>query len=97
MQYGAWLRGEPSRRGSFALPKLVTGGVPENRKVAAGGGTEKGVAKAQIPENHTEVGRAYVEKLIGREDNPNALGESTPVFSDQSEEVLYGKERGVRE
>lgn len=97
MQYGAWLRGEPSRRGSFELPKLVTGGAPENGKVAAGGGTEKGVAKAQILENHTEVGRAYVEKLIGREDNPNALGESTLVFSDQSEEVLYGKERGVRE
>lgn len=38
-----------------------------------------------------------MEKLIGREDNPNALGESTLVFSDQSEEVLYGKERGVRE
>ena len=40
MQYGAWLRGEPSKRGGYEVMKLVMCGAPPNEKVASGGGIE---------------------------------------------------------
>ena len=40
MQYGAWLRGEPSKRGGYEVMKPVMCGAPPNEKVASSGGIE---------------------------------------------------------
>ena len=93
LQYGAWLRGEPSRRGGYEVLKPIVRGDPPNGKAASGGGTEQIVATAQIPEPQTEIGRAYVEKMTGRGNTPLTSGESKGG-SDQAEDVLHenGKE-----
>ena len=61
-QYGAWLRGKPSRKGGYALSKSVAQASP-NGNVVSGGETRQAVITAQVPEVQTEIGRAYVEKL----------------------------------
>ena len=93
LQYGAWLRGEPSRRGGYEVLKPVLR-APPNGNVDSSGGTEQVVATTQAPELQTEISRTYVEKPTGRGDTPSASEESKHGFSDQEEGVLHenGKE-----
>ena len=74
MQYGAWLRGEPSRRGGYEISKPVMRASP-NENVDSGDETRQAVITTQVPEVQTKIGRAYVEKLTEQGANPSASGE----------------------
>ena len=93
MQYGAWLRGEPSRRGGYEISKPVMRASP-NGNVDSGDETRQAVITAQVPEVQMEIRRAYVEKLIEQGANPSASGEPKLGLAIQAESVLHenGKE-----
>ena len=74
LQYGAWLRGEPSQRGGYEISKPVMRASP-NGNVDSGDEARQAVITAQVPEVQTEIGRAYVEKLTEQGANPSASGE----------------------
>ena len=87
-QYGAWLRGKPSRKGGYALSKSVAQASP-NGNVVSGGETRQAVITAQVPEVQTEIGRAYVEKLTEQGANPSASGEPKLGRAVQSKSGLH--------
>ena len=93
LQYGAWLRGEPSRRGGYEVLKPVTRAQP-NENMVSGGGTRQAVVRAQVLEAQAETGRAYMEKLTEQGALPSASGESKLGSAVQAEGVLHknGKE-----
>ena len=65
-----------------------------NGNVDSGDKTRQAVITAQVPEVQTEIGRAYVEKLIEQGANPSASGEPKLGLAVQTESVLHenGKE-----
>ena len=93
MQYGPWLRGEPSRKGVAELEKQSNG--PIRGKVLTGGGASEKVAvmaeQAKASEKSCEGSRAYVAMRRDQREEIENLEKATHEASCQTAKDLHEK------
>ena len=92
MQYGAWLRGEPGRRGVIELEKQSNG--PNWGKVVTGGTSKKVVEtaeQAKAPEKPCERSRTLVAMRTDQREETENLEKLTHELSCQTAKDLHEK------